>query len=132
MSRNAVGAWGRVRGGSGAVLEAPAVVAGLDDVAMVRQPVEQGRGHLRIAEHAGPFAEGEIGGDDDRRALIEAADQVKQQLAARLREGQVAQLIENDEVQTGEIIGKASLAPGPCFGLEPVDQTGVHATGSTK
>ena len=56
--------------GSAAVLEAPAVVAGLDDVAMVREPVEQSGGHLRIAEHGGPFAEGEVGGDDDRSAFI--------------------------------------------------------------
>ena len=38
-------------GGSGAVLEAPALVAGLDDVAMVGQAVEQRGRHLGIAEH---------------------------------------------------------------------------------
>ena len=37
--------------GSG-VLESPALVARLDDVAMVREPVKQGRGHLGVAEHA--------------------------------------------------------------------------------
>ena len=52
-------------GGSGSVLEAPALVAGLDDVAVVGDPVEHGRGHLGIAEHLGPFAEAEIGGDDE-------------------------------------------------------------------
>ena len=51
--------------GSGAVLEAPALVAGLDDVAVMGQPVEQRGGHLGVAEHARPFAEGEVGGDDD-------------------------------------------------------------------
>ena len=38
--------------------EAPVVVAGLDDVGVMGQPVEQRSGHLDIAEHAGPFAEG--------------------------------------------------------------------------
>jgi transposase-like protein len=52
--------------GSGAVLEAPAVVAGLDDVAVMGQPIEQRGGHLGVAEDARPFAEGEVGGDDDR------------------------------------------------------------------
>ena len=47
-----------------AAFESPAVVAGLDDVAMVSQAVEQRGGHLGVAEHAGPFTEGEIGGDD--------------------------------------------------------------------
>ena len=58
--------------GSGAVLEAPALVAGLDDVAMVGETVEQGHGHLGVAEHARPFAEGEIGRDDDRGLLVAA------------------------------------------------------------
>jgi hypothetical protein len=66
-------------GSSGAVLEAPAFVAGLDDVAVMREAVEQGRGHLGIAEDAGPFAEGEIGGDEDRGALVEAADEMEEQ-----------------------------------------------------
>ena len=46
---------------SGTVLEPPALVAGLDDVAMVGQAVEQRRCHFGVAKYAGPFAEGEIG-----------------------------------------------------------------------
>ena len=45
--------------------EAPAVVAGLDDIAMVSQAVEQRGGHLGVAEHAGPFAEDEVRGQKD-------------------------------------------------------------------
>jgi hypothetical protein len=53
-------------------------------------------GHLGIAEDARPFPQGEIGGDDDRGALIEAADEVEQQLppdwvqkaGSRVRQGQ--------------------------------------------
>ena len=41
---------------SGAVLEAPALVAGLHDVAVMGEAIEQRRGHLGIAEHARPFA----------------------------------------------------------------------------
>jgi hypothetical protein len=47
-------------GPSGAIFEAPAFVAGFDDIAVVREAIEQGRGHLGIAEDARPFAEGEI------------------------------------------------------------------------
>ena len=57
---------GTAGGGSGAVLEAPALVAGLDDLAMMGETVEQGCGHLGVAEDGWPFAEGEVGGDDDR------------------------------------------------------------------
>ena len=49
----------------GPAFEAPAVIAGLDDVAVVGQPIEQRGRHLDVAEHTRPFTEGEIGGDDD-------------------------------------------------------------------
>ena len=42
---------------SGAVLKTPALVAGLDDVAMVGEAVEERGGHLWIAEYARPLAE---------------------------------------------------------------------------
>jgi hypothetical protein len=66
---------------SGPVLEAPAFVADLDDLAVVREPVEQRRRHLRVPEHAWPFAEGEVRRDDDRGSLVEASDEVEQQKA---------------------------------------------------
>jgi hypothetical protein len=58
-------------------LEAPAVIAGFDDVAVVGQAIKQRGGHLGVAEYARPFAESEIGGDDDRGALVEPADEVE-------------------------------------------------------
>jgi hypothetical protein len=60
-----------------AALEAPAVIAGFDNVAVVGQAIEQCGGHLGIAEHAGPFTEGEVRGDDDRGPLVEPADEVE-------------------------------------------------------
>ena len=66
------------------VLEPPALVAGLDDIAVVGQAIEQRRGHLGVAEHAGPFAEGQVCGDDDRGPLVKPADEVEQKLAAGL------------------------------------------------
>ena len=49
--------------GSAAVLEAPAGIAGLDDIAVVGEPVEHGGGHLGIAEDLGPVGECQVGGD---------------------------------------------------------------------
>src|SRR6516164_4618665 len=109
-------------GRSRAVLEAPAIVAGLDDVAMMRETVEQGRCHLRIAEHARPLAKGQIGGHDHRGPLVEAANQMEQKLSASLGERQIAEFIEDDEVEAREIIGEARLATRPSFGLEPIDK----------
>ena len=79
---------------SGAVFEAPAFVPGFDDLAVVGEAVEQSGGHLGIAKHGRPFTKSKIGGDDDRCALVEAADEVEQELAAGLRERQVAELVE--------------------------------------
>ena len=77
-----------------AAFESPAVVAGLDDVAVMGQPIEQCRGHLGVAEHAGPFSEGEIGGDDDGGALVEPADAMEQKLTAGLGKGQISEFVQ--------------------------------------
>ena len=89
---------------------------------MVSETIEQRCGHLGVAEDARPFAEGEIGGDDDRGALIEAADQVEQQLATGLSEGKISKFVEHDEVLAGEVIGSSALAAIAALGLEPVDE----------
>jgi hypothetical protein len=58
----------------GSAFEAP---SGLDDVAVVGQAIEQRGCHLGVCEDARPFTEGEIGGDDDRGALVEPTDEVE-------------------------------------------------------
>jgi hypothetical protein len=58
-------------------LEAPAVVSSFEDIAMMGEAIEQSGRHLGVREDARPFAEGEIGGDDDRGALVEPADEVE-------------------------------------------------------
>ena len=107
---------------SGSAFEAPAVVAGLDDVAVVSEAIEQRGGHLGVAEHARPFAEGEIGGDDDRGAFVEPADEMEEELAAGLGEGQIAEFVENDEVHAGEMIGDPALPTVAGLGFEPIDE----------
>ena len=71
----------RLFGRSGSVFEAPAFVAGLDDIAVMSEAIEQCRCHFGVVKNVRPFAEGEIGSDDDRGSLIEAADEVEEQLA---------------------------------------------------
>jgi hypothetical protein len=81
-----------------AVLEAPTIIAGLDDVAMMRQAIQHGGGHPGIAEYQRPIGEGQISRDRQRRVLVQFADQVEQQLAAWLAEWQVAQLVDGDKI----------------------------------
>src|SRR6185437_1021165 len=101
---------------------APAGIAGLDDVAVVRQAIEHGGGHLGIAEHLGPIGKGEVGGDQQRGVLIELADQVEQQLAAGLTERQIAELVDDDEIVAQQLLGQASAATGGFLLLELVDE----------
>src|SRR5262245_38528152 len=100
----------RRRRRSVAVLAAPAVVTGLNDVAVMGEAIEERGRHLGVAEHAGPFGEVEVGRHDDGRALVEPADQVEQQLAARLRKGEIAELVDDDEIDPHQPVGRAPLA----------------------
>ena len=59
-------------------------------MAVTGETVEERGSHLGIAEHAGPFAEAEIGGDDDAGAFIELAQQMEEQSSARCTERQVS------------------------------------------
>ena len=89
---------------------------------MMGETVEQCGRHLRIAEDAWPFTECKIGRDDDRGSLVEAADHVEQQLSSGLGEGQITELVEDDEVEARQIIGEPALAASSTFSLEPVDK----------
>ncbi len=41
--------------------------------------VQQGCGHFLVPEHLHPFAEVEVGGDDQTGFLVQLADQMEQQ-----------------------------------------------------
>ena len=64
-------------------------------MASVGEPIEKSGGHLCVAEDAGPFAEAQIGRDDDAGPLVELAQQVEEQRAARGAERQVSELIQD-------------------------------------
>src|SRR5208282_3967745 len=113
---------GRGRVLSAAVFEAPAGVAGLDDVAVMGQAVEHGGGHLGVTEHLRPIGEGEIGGDQQRRVLVELADQMEQQLPAGLAEREIAQLVDDDEIVAQQFFGEPAALARSLLLLELVDE----------
>lgn len=61
-----------------------------------------------VAEDGWPFPERKVGDDDDRGLLVKPADQVEEQLAADLGEGELAELIEHDEVEPSKVVGDAA------------------------
>ncbi len=66
----------------GASFEAKAIVSGFEDMAVVGQPIEQGRGHFGVAEYAGPFREAEVGGDHHAGLLVKLGEQMEQKRAS--------------------------------------------------
>lgn len=50
---------------------------------MMREAIEERRGHLCVCEDAGPFAEAEVGGDDHTGAFVELAQQMEEQCPAK-------------------------------------------------
>ena len=72
--------------------EAVALVTRLDDVAVMREPVQQRRGHLRVAEHRRPLGEVQVGRDHHAGVLVQPTQQMEQQGTAGLAERQVSQL----------------------------------------
>ena len=89
---------------------------------MMGDAIEQRGGHFGITEDARPFTEGEVGGDDDRGALVEPADEVEQELPAGLSEWQIAEFVEDDEVHARQMIGEPTLPSVAGLGLELVDE----------
>lgn len=73
------------------MLELVAVVAGLENVALIGQRIEQCGGQLGVAEDGGPFRKAQV--DDRARSLVEPAQEVETAGAAGLAERQVPELI---------------------------------------
>ena len=63
------------------MFDSPAVITCFDDIAVMRNSVEQGCGHFLVTKDCGPFTKGEIGSDDDRSSLIQMREQMKDDLA---------------------------------------------------
>ena len=88
---------------SGAAFEAPALVAGLDDVAVMCEAVESAVAILGSPNTVGHSPKA-------RCARRDGSSE------------QVTELVEDDEVAAGELLGGVSLSTGAGFGLEVVDQ----------
>jgi hypothetical protein len=104
-------------------------------VAAVGEAVEQGRGHLGVrcpamvckqtmrgAKDRGPFAEAKVRGDHDAGAFVEFAQQMEQQRPARAAEWQIAELVQDHEVELGHGFGDLLGFALGLFLFEGVDQ----------
>ena len=61
------------------MLEPIGLVSGLDDVAVVREPIHYRSGHLGVPKHAGLLTGCQVGGDHRTRVLVQLGEKMKQQ-----------------------------------------------------
>ncbi len=69
-------------------------------------PIQHRRHHLLIRKYLAPFAEGQVGGQDQAGALVQLADQVKQQGASAFGKRQVAQFVQDHRIDIDQPVGK--------------------------
>ena len=95
------GSGGSFLGSGEPVVEAPGLVAGVDDVCSVGDAVDDGLGEARVGEDLGPFAEREVGRDDQRCSLVALGDDLEDELCCTVGECEVSELVEDDELGAG-------------------------------
>ena len=68
---------------------------------MVDDPVNDRHRHVVVVEELAPTGEVLVGGQDDRPVFVQAVDQLEQIVAGLPGHGQVAQLIDDQQVVFG-------------------------------
>ena len=93
------------------LLEPVAFAVQFQDVDVMGQPVEKRAGETLIAEDARPFVERQIGCDDRRAAFVTLAEDLEQQFGAGLRERHVAEFVDDQQLDGGELRLELEQAP---------------------
>src|SRR5271167_597931 len=86
-----------------ALFEAIAVAVHFEDMDVVGQPIEQRAGQPLGPEHAGPLVERQIAGDEGGAALVTLTEDLEQELRAGRRQGHIAELIDDQQLVTGQL-----------------------------
>jgi hypothetical protein len=68
---------------------------------MMGQAVEQGAGEPLGSEHAGPFIERQIAGDEGRTPFVTLAEDLEHQLGAGLRQRHVSEFVDDQQLVGG-------------------------------
>src|SRR5215203_6502446 len=92
--------------------------AGLDDVSVEGESVDDGSGEPGVGEGGAPFGEGGIGGAGDRGFLLARSDDLEQQFGAAGVEPDVSDFVEAEQIQ----MGVAGHDPGQLSVVGGLDQ----------
>ena len=92
------GGSGSLFGAGEAVAKAPGLGAFVDDVSAMGEAIDDRLGESGVEEHLGPLSERQVGGDDQRAALMAIGEHLEDQFGGAIRECEAAQLVQDDEL----------------------------------
>ena len=75
-----------------------------DDAAVVDDAVDDGGGHVAVAEHVAPSAELEVRGEDDASPFVAVGDDLEQEPGAVDVDGQVSELVDDEQVGLADCV----------------------------
>ena len=78
---------------------------------MVDESVDHRGGHDVVAEGLAPAAEWQVRCDDDRALLVAGRDELEEQVRGVGVEGDVADLVDDDELVAADLLSSASSVP---------------------
>ena len=111
------------------MVDTPVLVAGFDDVAMVRQSVQKGGCHFGIGEHGWPFSAGKVGCQRNGCAFVAFADELEGQAPAGVRQWEIAGFVNDHEINAGQLLARPAGLAIAMLGLQFVDQ--IHSAEAT-
>src|SRR6185312_17172967 len=100
---------------------------------MVDEPIDGGERHGLIWKHLAPFAEGLIGGKQQRPQFVAGADELEEDGGLGLVFGDVGEIVENEQrifVELGDGGFEAELAAGGLQLLYEICGSGVENAGA--
>ena len=92
----------------------------LDDDGVVKEPVQQGRGHDGITKNLAPLGKTAIGGEDHGAFFVAGVDELEEQIATAGSDRQVADLIDDQKREAAE---EPALASTPTRSARVVKYT---------
>jgi hypothetical protein len=94
------------------LLELVRLALDVDDVGVVRQPVDQGDDASGVGEHVGPLAKRAVGADQRRTFLVAQRDDLEEQVGVGVVVAEVAQFVDHEQVGTRGLTELAGAAGG--------------------
>ncbi len=95
----------------GVLAHAVAAAADVDDMAVMQQAIDERSGHDLVAQDLSPLLEALVGRQHSGCALVAPVDELEEEHRAGLADGQVADLVDDQERGMGEDLEAASQLP---------------------